>query len=303
MNKIKKTIIWSIIIITAVGILTFIFYSFNQVQIPNNKTKILSDLNQAQNRLTEEESKLKNVRQQSYWYKVSSAEYLKTKKLVARTDVFFKDPNGVNPKIQLITKNQIITDEINLKRQKINKLLEIWNQNNDLSLQTDSELIKEIQNYLLIIQAYLNQLQDITSNLSADNNLTTEQITNYNSMVQESSTELINIINIITKAETIITNSSNTNATETEINTQIQIILEIKNDIDNLENKLNEQNIITATTTTDITNTIDEEEEKNDIDKNQNYQGIIYTVTPTPHRESGVDIDIDSTKPTVLQDW
>jgi uncharacterized membrane-anchored protein YhcB (DUF1043 family) len=185
MNKNKKNIILlGIVILVLVGLFTLI-YSFNEAKklarSQSASNKLQAELDSAKNRLLAENERLAELRRQSFFFKISEEEYAKTKKLVDSTNIFFTNADSDNPEINVPTKNQTIEDEINARRAKINEILRIWADNNAHSRETDKKLIEEIKIYLLMIQAYLAQLQSIVSSLSAggSSGLTTAQINYY----------------------------------------------------------------------------------------------------------------------------
>jgi len=324
MQNSKKIFIAIVTILLAGAVLGSVIYFFNQAKKQSTsqktQTELQADLAIARKNLAIETKRLAELRNNSYFHKISEEEYLKTKKLVEQTDIFFKDANSDQPKILLQTKNKIIETEINNKRAQINKFMKIWADNNAHSLETDKKLIAEIKTYLLVIQSYINQLQDIVSDLSINNSaLSASQINSYGALIQNSSRELANIISTINQTEIIINNNGQASTTDSgsgEIEDQIVIITDIEDEIDNLEDEIdNTQATSTATTTatttdaiatttatsTDEDNNTDDEDTDND---NNNYYDsmIIYEPNPTPFQDNGVDI-YNTNTPVPLQDW
>lgn len=315
MSKIKKNIILVIIIIIALASVFSVAYLFSQFKKQEDPSKLLAELEVAQRNREIEIARLNEIREKSYFLKVSKAEYLKTKELIARIDIFFKNPNSDRPEIQLKTKNKVIETEINAKRLKITEILRIWDDNNTNSLETDQELIEEIRVYLLIIQEYSKQLQSIVSDLSIeDSGLTALEINSYKKIVDEAAEEIDKIIGTIKEAEIVINESIATTTVKEEsakIKEQIRIIEKIEEDINTIEDKLADkpetpeiinQTIPKETTTAEETPSINTTTFKRPRIINQDNPVTTYISNPTPFRNSGVDIDL-SGQIVPLQDW
>ena len=320
MSKIKKYLIYIVVIISVAIIFGGVIYFFNQAQKQILKEKspaeLLADLETAKQKLAAETTRLREIRAGSYLISVSEAEYEKAKNLVTKTNIFFLNPEGSRPEIQLKINNKIIATEINNRRAKINEMLKAWSEN-DQSLETDLKLLEDIKTYLIIIQVYLDQLESVVADLSTnDSGLTAGQIDSYTTIVRDGSEEIKNIIETIKETASIITGptTSTSSQNSSEISAQAEIIAETTNEIIHLEDQL--YNPPTDTSKTSPTSTpLQDETTTNPLPStstesetiitriiNPQNSSIIYRSNPRPYRDNGVDID--STGKTVpLQDW
>lgn len=306
----KKIIISAITIILALVVVGTLLYSFNEAKKLAESQAVynqqLADLELAKKKTAEENAKLRELRNKSLLNKVARAEYEKIKNLLAKTDIFFKNADTDHPEIQLKTKNKIIEDEVNARRQKIFEIMTLWAYNNDNSIETDQKLIDEIKTYLLIIGAYLEQLKDIVGDLSSgDSGLTAEEIRSYETLIDNSTKELTQIINTIKETEIIINQEGSAGEESAEIEKQIEIVKEEEENVAELEREISTP-VATTTATTTPTNpratttatTTDRRPRIVNPDPS-----IIYQPNPAPYRDNGVDIINSASIPTPSQDW
>jgi hypothetical protein len=313
MNKTKKIISLFIIIALAFVILFVYLYSFNEAkklardQAAANKIQV--ELEIARQKLETENQKLRELRINSAWGKMSEAQYLKTKKLVAELDIFFKNPDSSHPEIQLRTDNKIIAEEINSRRLKITEVLKIWADNNKNSLETEQKFIEEIKTALLFIKAYLEEIKSIVTDLHPDSELTAGQINSYTNIINTSINNFKEVVEVITRFEIETNDNSNNqiNNEALEIKEQIEIITEIKNTINDLENKLITPVATTTSTTPNVNvNIIDPASTTIKVPSKPRIVNpeptIIYQYKNTPYRDNGVDVNYNNNlAPT--QDW
>lgn len=311
MTKTKKIIIFLIIISLTLATFFSVIYFLNQAKNKTTNNQNSAELAVAKQKLALETQRLKEMRVNSYFIKVSNAEYEKAKNLVSDTDIFFSNPGSEHPEIQLKVKNKIIATDINNRRAKINEILEIWSKNGE-SLETDQKLLDEINTYLLIIQSYLGQLNNIVSNLSTtDSGLTTRQIDSYADLIKNSFAEIEDIINTIKEAELIINGPATSipDQNSNEIINQIEIINEIREEVTELEEQIYNPIItpILATTSDQVgtSNPLATSTSSTTINNkviNPQNSSIIYKKNPSPFRDNGVDVN-NSGLPVPLQDW
>lgn len=312
--KNKKIISKLIIFVLVLAIIFGFIYFFKEIRIMikgQTTSNKLTDLELAKKNLEAEKTRLQEIRDKTYFGRVSKEQYEKTKKLVSQTDIFFKNPNSNHPEIQIKTNNATLIAEINARRQQINEAMRLWAENNANSLETDQKLIAEIKTVLSIIKIYIDQLKSMVKRLSVTNSgLTTDQINSFVEITESSSQEIDQIIIVINETEIIINNSAN-NENE-EVNTQINIIHEIEEEINQIEIGIIEIPIATSTSTSTPPIIVPVSPTATNTPTNLNTRRrprifnpeplIIYQPNPAPYRDNGVDI-ITTSNSSPLQDW
>ncbi len=305
----KKIIYLIIITLIAFGLIFGLIYFFNQAKGgQKNNSGLRAELDIARQNLEKETKLLQELRGQSYFAKVSAEEYAKIKKLVERTNIFFDKAESATPKIIITTPNKVVEAEINTLRARVNNILIIWAKDNNSSTETDQALLDKIKDYLLIIQSYLDQLQDIVSGLT----LSGSDLDNYNSVIQAGAGELQKIQAIIdytagVLTENTVSTSSPNAARLAEIEAQIKIVQEAEKKVKDLEKIIDNPPtpdpitppatttlpIISSTSTPPATSTDNTSTSTRKRPKNNNPQNssIIYTPNPRPYEDNGVDVD------------
>ncbi len=318
MNRVKKIIILIVIIILAFVSLFSILHSLKEAKkLASNQEqidKIASDLEAAKQKADIENQRLVDLRSKSSVNQVFQDQYLKTKSLVAETDVFFNNADTNHPEIRISIKDKVAAQEINRRRQEINELLQTWSDNNAHSLETNQVLINQIKTALLFIQAYIEQLRKITADLATTNpSLTKAEISSYQKIVKNSSADLEKVIAIIKQTEILINNPA-ANADLAEEERQAEAAKGASAEVTNLENKLIEaeatSTVMVATSTAATTATTTDSttgdgttttSRRPRIVNPEPY--IIYQSNPAPYRDTGVDVVNSPATPLSKQDW
>ena len=202
----KKSIIGgSIVSIFIIALGGYFFVGGSKPDDLNStRNKLQSVLVVAQDKLNQEKQKLNNMLsdiKQSFALAVSVQDQMRqATAVVNKTNIMFKDANGVNPK--LIVKNPLTNIPIDDERKNINTILAEWEKKSNISSLkliniTESEkILKNAET----IQNYLDELSQIMENLTPENSgLSQFQLDTYLQHLP-SAEEIQQVINTITNA-------------------------------------------------------------------------------------------------------